>query len=208
MVWHIRVKGMEFDLTYDPPATAACETAMPGRVRGSMAIHPRHGPALVTCFHGPSMMSHCCPCGNKHQAFVYLNDVGFPVHILEVDQRRDVAWVSRPQMYPEMNGFARNIDTNAPKQYDFVIVSSSVGKFLHVVADLLPREPVPGSPLELQLQPACFGPPIQQRQDAIHHRSFDQGQSGSPVLNLNNVVIAIVRNTGGRCGLLRPDGVL
>jgi hypothetical protein len=152
-------------------------------------------------------MSRCCSCGNNHQPLVRLNDIGLPVQVLEVDQPRDVAWISWPQIFPVMNGLARKIITTTPHQNDFVIVSSSLGNFLHVIADLMPREPCAGSPLELQLQPTYFGTPIQQTLNDIHSKSFARGQSGSPVLNLNNAVIAIVRDTGGRCGLLQPQPV-
>ena len=198
---------MEFDLVPNPPATPACGPTA-GQVRGSLAIHPRRGPALVTCFHGTALMASGCLCGNNHQAFVHINDAEFPVQVLEFDQRRDVAWISWPQIFPVMNGFARKIETTTPNRNDYVIVCSSVGNFLHGIADLIPREPCLGSPLELQLQPTYFGVPTQQTQDAIQTGSFGRGQSGSAVLNLNNAVIAVVRDTGGRCGLLQPADVV
>jgi hypothetical protein len=191
---------MEFDLTYDPPETAKCGPSM-GRVRGSLAVHPRRGPAIVTCFHGTALRAGCCPCGNNHQAFVHVNGVRLPVQVLEFDQPRDVAWISWPTNVPVTTLEVRNIEANSPKRGDFVIVSSSHGNFLHVIADLVPRDPVPNSAMELQLQPGAI---TQQIQQIVNLASFELGQSGSPVLSLNKKVLAVVRDNQGRCGLVQP----
>lgn len=112
-----------------------------------------------------------------------------------------MAWISWPTNVPVTTLEVRGIDANSPKRGDFVIVSSSHGKFLHVIANLVPRDTDPNSAMEMQLQ---AGATTQQIQQIVNLASFEPGQSGSPVLTLNKKVLAVVRNNQGRCGLVRP----
>jgi hypothetical protein len=173
---------------------------MPGDVRGSLAIHPTHGAALVTCFHGVAFMAHSCPCGTNHQAYVRVNGVDLVVNVIAVDQPRDVAWLSCPQALAGQTNVARRIETNPPTQGELVTVCSSSGDFLHLIAALPTRDNNANSAIELQLQPTQLT--AQQTEDTVRALSFGPGQSGSPVINRNNVVVGVVRNNQGRCGLI------
>jgi hypothetical protein len=191
---------MEYALTFDPPATPACASAIPGNVRGSLATHPTHGVALLTCFHGVAFMAQCCPCGTNHQACAQVNGVNLAVNVINVDRDRDVAWLSCPQALAGRANLARAVTANLPAQGEVVTVCSSHGNFAHIIVGLPTRDPNPNSAVELQIQPTQI--PAHQTEDTIRTMSFGGGQSGSPVVNLNGVVVGVVRNNQGRCGLI------
>jgi hypothetical protein len=132
---------MEYTLTFDPPRTPDCELALPGDVRGSLATHPIHGVALLTCFHGVTFMAHCCPCGTNHQAYAQVNGVNPAVNVINVDQDRDVAWLSCPQALAAPANLARTVTANPPAQGEVVTVCSSHGNFAHIIAGLPTRDP-------------------------------------------------------------------
>lgn len=205
---------MEFTLTYHPPAVAACQPALPGPVRCSLAKHPTHGVALVTCFHSVAFMAHHCPCGTNHRAFVRLNGIDFEISVVALDQARDVAWFSRPDVLRSMDTHARSVATTLPNLGDPVVVFSEIGNIIHTVVCLPLRDNAPGSEQELQLQatpPFCYVPAAagtvvtpQETFNTIPYLCFQPGQSGSPVVNAKNEVVGVVRNNMGRCGLVKP----
>lgn len=148
-------------------------------------------------------MAQNCPCGNNHQAYVRVNGVDFAVNVLATDQPRDVTWLSWPGNLTAPQALARNVELNPPAPGELVVVFSAHGNFLHRVDGLPPRDPGPGSPPELQLRPAPLTGADQQTLDRIFQLSFERGQSGSPVVKLNNTVVGVVRNNEGRCGLVQ-----
>ena len=196
---------MEFELEPSPPSTDQCRPAMPGRVRCSLAIHPKHGVAIVSCYHGVAFMASGCPCGTNHKAILIVEVnrvpglqvspparfIGIEVNPYPIDpaeRDRDVAWFTCP---PKLQGLrARPVATGSVGLDELVEVQTSFGPFFHQVVGLPSR----GSHDELLLSqdrlPRGDGSPS----------SFTPGQSGSPVLNRSGELVAVVRDKAGHCG--------
>lgn len=198
---------MEFELEPSPPPTAACRDAMPGRVRCSLAIHPKHGVATVSCYHGVAFMALVCPCGIKHKAILrvqahllpgppftppipVIHFVVNPYPIDPAERDRDVAWFTCPPQLSHLHAQARAVAATGPAVVAVVDVETSHGRFEHRVEDLPLRGSHPELRLSLNRTPEGIGIPS----------SFTGGQSGSPVLNQSGEVVAVVRDSGGHCG--------
>lgn len=196
---------MEFELEPSPPPKDACRDAMPGRVRCSLAIHSKHGVAIVSCYHGVAFMALGCPCRTNHKAILVVpahllpglqvpptfQAITFEVNPYPIDpaeRGRDIAWFTCP---PELQGLrARPVATGSVGLDELVEVQTSFGPFFHQVVGLPSR----GSHDELLLSqdrlPRGDGSPS----------SFTPGQSGSPVLNRSGELVAVVRDNAGHCG--------
>lgn len=196
---------MEFELEPSPPIAEQCRPAIPGRVRCSIAIHPKHGVAIVSCYHGVAFMALGCPCGTKHKAILIVQvnlvpglQVSPPVPVIcfevnpypidPAERDRDVAWFTCPK---ELQGLpARPVATVAVGLNELVEVQTGFGGFAHQVVGLLPKGPHYELLLSQDRLPRRDGSPS----------SFSGGQSGSPVLNQAGEVVAVVRDNGGHCG--------
>ena len=146
--------------------------------RGSIATHPTHGTAIVTCFHGPVDRRNHCHCTPPPNL---VSDNGTVLQLIEPSQPRDVAWLGMPNIA----GAPRQISVNNPTVGEQVTVILPGRRLTVNVRAVVGRDdPLTGT-LELDLDAA-----------------FAEGDSGSPVLNAQDRVIAIVRNTQGRCGFI------
>lgn len=147
--------------------------------RGGVALHPIEGPAIVTCFHGPVQLTELCRCTVK-PLFVE----GRSARVLCTVERRDVAW-----LFADISGLppAMPLATVIPSAGDTVVAQLSIGAINITVSAVTGRDVAADPPFELALA-----------------STFRQGESGSPVVNTAGSVAAVVRNTGGRCGLVLP----
>lgn len=150
----------------------------PQHARGSIAQHPNHGPAVVTCYHGPIYERSRCACTPPPGL---LSADGVPLTVLETIQQRDVAWLS----IQPVTGNPREISANRPIIGHTLTVVLAGGAVQVEVRALLGRDDPQTAPFELDL-----------------NSTFQQGDSGSPVLNTQGQVIAVVRNKAGRCGFV------
>src|ERR1035441_6149570 len=64
---------------------------LPERACGSLARHPTHGPAVITCFHGPVSRRGRCTCTPPPGL---ISGDGAVLSVLETVEARDVAWLS------------------------------------------------------------------------------------------------------------------
>jgi hypothetical protein len=165
------------ELTIEFPGCQNCGIPLQ-RARGSIAQHPNHGAAVVTCYHGPIYERSRCAC-TPQPGLVSAN--GAPLTVLETIQQRDVAWLS----IEPVTGNPREISANRAIVGDRLTVVLEGGAVQAEVRALTGRDDPQTAPFELDL-----------------NTIFQEGDSGSPVLNNQGQVIAVVRNTAGRCGFL------
>lgn len=192
---------MEFELEPLPPFDRRCLAGQPGKVRSSLAVHPQHGTALVTCFHGAAFLALQCHCGRRHTVELIvpngtLNppngaEVRIPVALIDLgDEPRDVAWFKCPQELTHLQARARIVASQSVKLGDLLEVQTPDGPYFHQVVGL----PLRGGEEEILLTqdrlPRGDGRPS----------SFCSGQSGSPVVNRAGELVAVVRTNAGHCG--------
>jgi hypothetical protein len=115
----------------------------------------------------------------KDGPFAHRN--GTVLQLIEPIQPRDVAWLGMPNIA----GVPRQISVNNP----------TVGEQVTVV--------LPGRRLTVNVR-AVVGrdDPLTGTLGLDLDAAFAEGDSGSPVLNAQDQVIAVVRNTQGRCGFI------
>jgi hypothetical protein len=156
---------------------------LPERACGSLARHPTHGPAVITCFHGPVSRRGRCTCTPPPGL---ISGDGAVLSVLETVEARDVAWLSI-KVVPRT---PREVSANTPMVGDTLTVVLPGGTVQATVRGVLGRDDPQNEPIELDLNTA-----------------FQPGDSGCPILNTQGEVIAVVRNTGGRCGFVldRPQ---
>lgn len=167
----------EFTIKNACDAPTACD-CFPGITRASIVQHSIKGRVLVTCYHGPACMWARCSCTPRHPPFATAGE-GLAV---DADEARDVAWLSLPAAAV---GKPRSIGAMAPAVGEIVTAILQDGPRTATIIDMLKRDSNPSAAIELQLD--C---------------TFAPGDSGSPVLNLRDEVVAVVRNECGRCGLV------
>lgn len=150
--------------------------------RASIALHPTHGPAVLTCFHGPVDLRSSCSCNPPP---TLISDRGEILQIIDPIQPRDVAWLS----IPNIPGTPRQLSLDTPGVGERVTAVLPDREALVSVRAVTGRDNAQTGTLELDLD-----------------TTFRKGDSGSPILNAQGRIIAVVRDTSGRCGfaLERP----
>ena len=165
----------------DSSCPAADPSCQPGCVQSSLAEHSS-GPALLTCFHGPACVALRCTCTPHHGSH---HIGGGDLVVIDHIESRDIAWLAAPLCARGL--VPRQITAIRPSVGDMLTVDLPTGLIKVKVSALPNRDADPASPAELQVD--C---------------NFSPGDSGSPVFDSKNRVVAVVRNTTGRCGFVLP----
>ncbi len=156
------------------------QNCQPGDVLSSVARHPTKGTMLVSCFHGPACMAEKCACSPKHSPY---HVAGERLSVI-AEEARDVAWFSLPAAASGIS--PRQLASSRPRiAEDVVIILRDGTRQAAKVLAIAYRDDDPAMPLELQV--SC---------------NLECGDSGGPVLNQHDELVAVVRNSGGRCGFV------
>lgn len=170
----------EFFVRCDCRAPTATHCQSGDKAHASLAIHPTHGLAILTCYHGAACMAARCRCTIPHTA--YIDGSHEQLAVIDDDESRDVAWLSASIS----KGIgARVIAATRPTVGDSVTVVLPAGSRTATVLSLPNRNSNPSEAVELELDCVFVG-----------------GDSGSPVLNASGEIVAVVRNRAGRCGFV------
>jgi len=152
--------------------------------QGSKSEHPSGALAIVTCFHGPVHAAKRCICGASS-----LSADGEPASVLEEVESRDVAWLVRGTEP------AAPRPTPMPGHRPRALTRPLVGERVSVE---LPSGTVTATIIGVTGRDHDADP----QQEILLDRGFACGDSGSAVLNVDGEIVAVVRNTGGRCGFV------
>lgn len=171
----------------------ACKTAWTycqagDTARASLAEHPTHGRALVTCYHGPACLAHRCGDSPRHDPLDRAS--GEAAALIDPVEDRDLAWLSAP---PSLSAHGvRRVASTAPAIGETLTVLLASGPQSAKVSSLPPRHA--GDPLSIiEIQLDC---------------TFTRGDSGSPVIDTEGRVVAVVRDKTGRCGFVSASAAI
>lgn len=158
------------------PGCAAC--AVPARKSSGVGASHRSGRrAIPRCFHGPVQSWFEC----RRTARPFLEVDGRKATVFSEVRERDVAWLWTPDAIVGVLGVT-------PRR-------PAIGQFVHVV---LPTGATPTVVVGFPVRHGNLARPFELRLST----QFKPGDSGNPVPTSYGQVIAVVRDTSGRCGFV------